>query len=143
LGGFLANRARFREDHRDVAGALADYEKSATTFNELVDRRGQGEFSEDLANVLNALAWTYACARDPQYRNGEKAVQYAIRARELSRGADVIVLDTLAAAYAESGRFDLAVKWQRAAIAMTDSLAKAEFEERLKQYQEGKPFRVP
>ena len=52
------------------------------------------------------------------------------------------MLDTLAAAYAEAGDFDSALKWQAKAIALeTDAKEKAEYGERLKLYQAKKPFR--
>jgi Flp pilus assembly protein TadD len=38
-------------------------------------------------------------------RNGTEALALAVRAMELSGGKDAVILDTLAAAYAESGRF--------------------------------------
>ena len=52
------------------------------------------------------------------------------------------MLDTLAAAYAESGDFDSAVKWETKAIELeTDANEKAEYGERLELYQDKKPFR--
>ena len=52
------------------------------------------------------------------------------------------MLDTLAAAYAETGDFDAAVKWQTKANALfTDGKDKTDGEARLKLYQEKKPYR--
>jgi hypothetical protein len=53
-----------------------------------------------------------------------------------------MILDTLAAAYAESGDFLAAEKWQSKAIELlTDLSEKDDFKKRLKLYQEHKPFR--
>lgn len=52
------------------------------------------------------------------------------------------MLDTLAAADAEAGDFDSAVKWQAKAIALeTDPKEKADFAARLALYKDRKPYR--
>ena len=50
-------------------------------------------------------------------------------------------LDTLAAAYAEAGRFADAVKWQEKALGMVPPDQRAEYATRLGLYREGKPYR--
>jgi hypothetical protein len=58
-------------------------------------------------------------------------------------------VETLAAAYAENGKFEKAVKWQREALELFAPKAKAypelhkAMEARLKQYEAGKPYRAP
>ena len=51
------------------------------------------------------------------------------------------MLDTLAAAYAEAGRFDEAFKWISTAIKQTPLADKANLEVRLKLYKAGKTYR--
>ena len=52
-----------------------------------------------------------------------------------------MILDTLAAAHAEAGDFDSAIKWQVKAIDFgTDANQKAEYRTRLKLYRDKKPF---
>jgi hypothetical protein len=53
----------------------------------------------------------------------------------------VPALNTLAAAYAEMGRFEDAAKWQIMAIERTKEGNQTELEERLKLYETGKPYR--
>ena len=52
-----------------------------------------------------------------------------------------MIVDTLAAAYAETGDFDSAVKYQTQAISLApDGPQKAEYRDRLKLYREKKPY---
>ena len=58
----------------------------------------------------NDLAWLLATCPDNSVRNGQKAVELAQQAVQLSNGRSPEILDTLAAAYAEAGRFHEAVE---------------------------------
>ena len=76
-------------------------------------------------------------------RDAKKAVEHATRACDLSGWKDASHLSTLAAAYAEFGKFKEAVKRQKQAIDLgikdREELEKAR--QRLKLYEEGKPYR--
>jgi hypothetical protein len=78
-------------------------------------------------------------------RNGAEAVKLAMKACELTGWIGPAHLDTLAAAYAETGDFDSAVKWQKEAVRLLTKKDPAEwsaqFEDRLKLYESGKPCR--
>jgi tetratricopeptide (TPR) repeat protein len=63
------------------------------------------EIKPDYADALNNLAWALATAPQAALRDGARAVELARRANKLAGGNDVDMLDTLAAAYAEAGRF--------------------------------------
>jgi len=64
----------------------------------------------DLPDALNNLAWILAASTHPEFRNGANAVQLAQRACEVTHNGQPLMIGTLAAAYAEAGRFDDAVK---------------------------------
>jgi tetratricopeptide (TPR) repeat protein len=53
----------------------------------------------------NNLAWILATSSDASIRDGNRAIEFAKQAVQLSRGKDPNYLRTLAAAFAESGRF--------------------------------------
>lgn len=65
--------------------------------------------------VLDRIAWIRATHPDAEYRDATDAIQRAERACTLT-GKRPRMLDTLAAAYAEAGRFDLAVATEREAL---------------------------
>ena len=67
--------------------------------------------------VLNETAWVLATCAEASVRNGAEAVELAERAVRLSGGRDPAILDTLAAGYAELGRFSDAVTTARRALA--------------------------
>jgi hypothetical protein len=78
-----------------------------------------------------------------KYRDGRKAVELAKKACELTEWKDAAVLATLAAAYAEAGQFDEAVKWQKKALEDKDFAASDGEKERtrLKLFEARKPYR--
>lgn len=100
----------------------------------------------DYPNLMNAWAWQLATCPDPKYRDGKLAVKLATQTRHL---------ETIAAAYAESGDFDKAIEYQLDAIAQLEGrpepetqaamnrreLKKSRMEARLKKYESGKPHR--
>ncbi len=75
---------------------------------------------------------------------GKRAVAAATKACELTEWKAPLMLDTLAAAYAEAGDFERAVKWQTKANELySDPKEKTEGERRLKLYQAKQPYRDP
>jgi tetratricopeptide (TPR) repeat protein len=91
------------------------------------------------------LAWVLATSGDASIRDGAKAVELARQAISLSAGKDPLFFRSLAAAYAETGRFAdaIAVIQQAVAIARMqgkNSLADL-FEEDVRLYREQLPVR--
>jgi tetratricopeptide (TPR) repeat protein len=105
----------------------------------------QRVLDEKNPDALNELAWLQATCPVAEVRNGAKAIEYATKACELTKWKTANDVDTLAAAYAEAGDFESAVKWQKEAINLLTGKEPAEwrsgFEARLKLYQSGKPYR--
>jgi tetratricopeptide (TPR) repeat protein len=105
--------------------------------------RRQGK-ADEAVGPLDLTAWTLATSPQSSLRNGAAAIELAEFAAQLDGGRDPAVLDTLAAAYAEAGRFHEAVETARKALALAqgrkqDDLA-SHLQERIKLYQAGTPF---
>ena len=90
----------------------------------------------------NALGWLMATCPDEKYRDGKQAVEYAKKACDLTTGNErYILLDTLAAAYAEAGDFAHAVEMAEMAVKSAREPQKAEFQSHLHLFKSGKPYR--
>jgi tetratricopeptide (TPR) repeat protein len=74
------------------------------------------ELDPNHVTAQNNLAWLLATSPDPSLRDGRKAVELAQPAVQLSGGVSPQILDTLAAAYAEAGRFPEATETARRAL---------------------------
>jgi tetratricopeptide (TPR) repeat protein len=93
------------------------------------------------------LAWILACSPDAALRDGARAVQLASRADQLSGGKNPRVIGTLAAAYAEAGRYSDAIATVRRALqiagAESNSPVAGTLRTNLALYQAGTPLRDP
>jgi tetratricopeptide (TPR) repeat protein len=89
-----------------------------------------------------ATAWALATDPDPRRRDGARALELAEPACDALRNQDPRLLDALAAAYAEVGRYDQAVATARLALAAAPPELAVEVAARLKQYEARRPFRV-
>lgn len=113
-----------------------EYDEAIANYNEAI------RLDPKFASAYNQLAWLQATCPDERYRDGKNAVTAATKACELTSWKDDGVMDTLAAAYAESGDFEQARKWQEKAIQLaTNEKDNQEFRSRLELYQSGKPYR--
>ena len=131
-----------------IARAYYDHAKtkmSAGEFAEAIsDYEAAARVDPNHALALNDLAWLRATCPVAEFRDGVKSVEQATKACELTNWKKARYVGTLAAAYAETGDFDSAVKWQEEAIDLLtgeEEELRADFEERLKIYQSGKPYR--
>lgn len=95
----------------------------------------------DEASPYNNLAWLMAVTPDPKWRDGARAVEYARRACELTQWQEPMYIDTLAAAYAETGNFKEAVKWESQVIQKMPAEHQEEAQTALRLYKKGLPYR--
>jgi tetratricopeptide (TPR) repeat protein len=99
------------------------------------------------AKAQKYLAWVLATSPVAALRDGPKAVELARQADTLTGGKNPIVVHTLAAALAESGRFTEAVEvaqraWQLAEAQAKPGLA-SQIQHEMALYQTGNPFHTP
>jgi tetratricopeptide (TPR) repeat protein len=103
------------------------------------------KFAPEFPEALNNLAWLLATNPDPQVRNGKEAVELAERACRVTGSNQPVFIGTLAAAYAEVGRFNEAIATaataKALAVAAGEKDVAARNEELLELYRAGKPCR--
>lgn len=117
--------------------ARHEYERAAADFGTALEREARNP------EFLNGLAWLLSTCPADSVRDGQRAVGLATRASELTGGKSDEIVDTLAAAYAESGDFDRAVEWARRAVELGEEEHRSGDEMRLKLYEQGMPYREP
>ena len=94
--------------------------------------------------ILNNLAWVLATSPKDELRDGKRAIELATKACEETKYEKPHILSTLAAAYAETGDFENAIKWSKKCIELGAETLPDQIEQlrdELKHYEEGKPFR--
>jgi len=115
------------------------------TKDSILHNRAALRLKPDLPGALNNLAWTLATDGDDTIRDGAEAVALAERACVLTRYQKPILIGTLAAAYAEAGRFTDAVEAARKAEALAassgDTATAAKNRELAALYRNHQPFR--
>lgn len=117
--------------------ANGDYEEALADFAKAVSLEPQ------FALAWNNLAWLQATCPDARFRHGEEAVQAATKACELTKHREPRFLDTLAAALAEAGRFDDAIRRAEEALKTLSADEKPATEKRLALYRDHKPYHEP
>lgn len=149
-----AERAAVYHDQGDHEKAAADYGELAALFEKRInegEKRAAKMSSEpprpqaaemqskDMAQACNALAWLLATCPEESIRNAGWSVDLAMRACVAGQWKIPAHIDTLAAAYAESGDFADAVKFQQWYVTLTPKDKGGRV--RLELYQARKPYR--
>ena len=92
------------------------------------------------AEAHEAMALLLAACPTERVRDGEKAVEHATKACELTKEGDWICLDTLGAAHAEAGDFDLAVESANKALKLAPADSQQQIRERIEFYRRQSPL---
>ncbi len=98
-----------------INARLGKYAEALKEFNYLVSIRPR---SVTLARVLSNRAWFQATCPNASFRNGQQAIKDAKAACSIMAWKDEDMIDTLAAAYAETGDFDSAARYAAQALAV-------------------------
>jgi Tfp pilus assembly protein PilF len=161
LGVALADKGRFDEAIENYRKAIQINPNHFRALSNLgVALADQGRFDEAIENhrkaiqinpnfsgAMNNLAWILATSSKAEFRDGTQAVQLAERASELTHYGQPAFIGTLAAAYAEAGRFPEAVttaeKAEQLATAAGLTAVAAKNRQLLELYRAGKPYHEP
>ena len=141
LRRLLASRPDDTETRRALAATLTRetrVEDGIREYNEILAR------SPDDLDALNNVAWIRATHEQARHRNGVEAVRLARHACDASPEPVAVLYSTLAAAYAEDGRFPEAIRACRRAIELATAARQprevARYARQLRDYQSGRPF---
>jgi arylsulfatase A-like enzyme/Flp pilus assembly protein TadD len=128
---------------------LSQIERRRGLQSRRIDVLAEGvERCPDLVVARNALAYALATVPDASLRDAERAVRLAEASVEATEGQHPDYLDTLAAAYAESGDFERAMTTQRRALALVEGRELLpqlvnHLKRHLALYEAGEPLRLP
>ena len=127
--------------HANLANVLQNLgreEEAIAHFEETL------RLAPNLVEALNNLAWLLASSAHAESRNGPRAVELAQRACELTGFNETLLVGTLAAAYAEAGRFPEAVATAEKASALASDLGQKDLLKKnqylLELYRSQKPY---
>ncbi len=121
-------RGRMYQNKGCYPAALADYQKAL-------------DLETNEPRFYNQYAWMLAACPRPEYRDGARAVELARRACDLTNWQDANILDTLASAYAECGRFDEALTWANKSLGLANAEIKEAVCGHLQLFRNGQPAR--
>lgn len=116
-----------------------DVESATSYYREAI------KYDSNSFEAQNNLAWILATHPNASFRNGKEAIALITKAVN-SRPTDAYsLLDTMAAAYAEDGKFDKAIATAQQAAESASKLGDLDFvkkiERRLQLYKAGQPYR--
>ena len=138
--------ALFSDEHQTDAASnfLATARSDPAGFGLFLDAI---QSDTNRVGLLNNLAWSFAANPNPELRNGKYAVRLATRACEMTGFRTTVCVGTLAAAYAEAGRFDEAVATGQKACALASELGETNLLKRNQElvilYQARQPYHEP
>lgn len=131
-GNWLARQAR-----ADTLLSIGDHREAIADFEIVVKQQPEND------SILNNFAWVLATSPKDELRDGKRAIVLATKACEVTDYKKPHILSTLAAAYAETGDFETAIKWSKKAVELgsDDEEVDEQLNNELKSYQEKKPWR--
>jgi hypothetical protein len=143
--GLASNLELLRNRYAEAELELAKISVTMQQFSNAISHYQRVlELDTNSVPALNNLAWLRATAPDPSLRNGPEAVRLAERVCQQTQYKDAFLIGTLAAAYAEAGRFDDAVVTAQKACAVALAQGQTEIaasnEQLLELYKSGRAF---
>ena len=91
--------------------------------------------------MLGSVAQYFATDPVEVMRDGDRAVELATKACKLTDYSNPEIVDALAAAFAETGDYQSAVKWAEVAVELSDNYPTEEYAKHLESFRQNKPWR--
>ena len=141
----LESALRIRPHFASCEEALASaYQNLGRSADALAHWQKAREIDPGSVSANLGAAWLLATTPDASLRNGREALSLAEAARNLAPDDDPETLDTLSAAYAETGQFPRAIALAQQALDLAGKQGKSRMasaiRNRLTLYEAGKPF---
>jgi len=115
------------------------------TENTIILYRKALDCNPEMIQALYNLSWINATHENEKYRNGAKAIELAEKLSKITQYNQPLALDALAAAYAETGKFDAAVFTVEKGLELAKQQGSKELalglKKRLQLYQAKRPYR--
>lgn len=129
--------------YRKALRLKPDYAEACSDLGAALLRAGKTEeavssfqralaFKPDFPEAQNGLAWILATSSQASQRDGKQAVELALHANRLTGGENPVFLRTLAAAYAEDGRFGDAQRSVQRALHLAQAAGQSALVEQLR-----------
>jgi tetratricopeptide (TPR) repeat protein len=126
----LVNRGDLHADMGDFAAAAEDYRSAISA---------QPEFGR----AYQSAAWLMATCPDERFRDAPLGIEIAQKAIELDGTGDYRYLETLSAAQANAGEFEMAAETLADAMQFAPAAVAEVYRQRIGKFQAGHPHREP
>ncbi|MDB6122379.1 MAG: repeat-containing protein YrrB [Pedosphaera sp.] len=138
----LQKKPDFPEAHYQMGVLLVAKKQTEPGLSHL---REAVRLKPDWPEAVNNLAWNLAITSNQDLRDDPEALRLAEHAVSLTSRNDPSALDTLAAAYAQSGQFDRATRAAKRAVELAGEAGQkdlaTQIQARLRLYESQKPYR--
>jgi len=112
-----------------------DFDKAIEDYGEAI------RIDPNYLPAYNGISWLRATCPNDKYCDAKEALECGMKACDLTDWKSSADLDTVSAAYAESGDFKNAIKWQEKAVELAPENERQGYTERLELYRMNKPYR--
>ncbi len=122
-------------DRGNLSAECGDFDQALADFQHAID------LDPGCVEAYRSLAWFQSTCPNQRFRKADTAVEAATRALGLASADDCFLLDALAAAHANAGNYDEAVRVLDRAVAVAPIDFAPQLRERLDLYRQNRPYR--
>ena len=159
LGIVLARKGNFKDavyHYNEALRSNPNYVRAYYNLGKIYANQGNIEdaihyyrkalvVNPNMTQALYNISWIFATLENDKFRNGEEAIELAEKLCKITQYNQPLALDALAAAYAETGNFELAVLTAQKALKLAEHQGPEELafglRKRLELYMKRQPYR--